>query len=217
MALPGQDIGKTIIKAVENQIDAEIEKLENLDISELESIRKERLAKMKQESEEKRLWLANGHGEYSEIEESEFFNVTKKSKNVIAHFYKNDASRCKIFDHHLKLIAPRHLEVKIVKLDAEKCPFLASRLNIKVIPTLLVVVNNITKDKVIGFSDLGNCDDFSTEILEWRLAQSSVIKYEGDLLNPPEKTKQNQKIRRVIKTNKTIRGSSYNTSDSDDE
>lgn len=179
MALP-QDIGKTIIKAVENQIDAEIEKLETLDISELENIRKERLAKMKQENEEKKEWLANvskgvfsrlfcsksalrvlevqserncyssrqsfhficqfsydfifhydtifqGHGQYTEIEEAEFFNVTKKSKNVIAHFYKNDSERSKIFDHHLKILAPRHLEVKIVKLDAEKAPFLASK------------------------------------------------------------------------------------------
>lgn len=94
--------------------------------------------------------------------------------------------------------------------------FLA-RLNIKVIPTLLIVINNVTKDKIVGFTDLGNCDDFSTEMLQWRLAHSGAIKYDGDLLNPPLKTKQGQKIKRVVKTNKIIRGSNNDTSDSDDE
>lgn len=59
MALSTQDIGKKIIKVVENQIDAEIEKLDNLSVSELETIRKERLAKMKKDNEEKKVWLEN--------------------------------------------------------------------------------------------------------------------------------------------------------------
>ncbi|BES90632.1 Thioredoxin [Nesidiocoris tenuis] len=217
MALSTQDIGKKIIKVVENQIDAEIEKLDNLSVSELETIRKERLAKMKKDNEEKKVWLENGHGEYSEIEESEFFNTTKKSKNVIAHFFKSDSPRSKIMDHHLKILAPQHLEAKFVKLDAEKAPFLTSRLNIRVIPTVLIVIDNVTKDKIVGFTDLGNCDDFSTEILKWRLAQSGSLKYEDDLFNPPEKTKQNQKTKYVIKTKKTIRSRQSDTSESDED
>ena len=38
--------------------------------------------------------LISGHGEYSEIpEEKEFFEVTKKSDNVVVHFYKDDTFR----------------------------------------------------------------------------------------------------------------------------
>ena len=39
---------------------------------------------------------------------------------------------------------------------------------------------------MVGFTDLGNCDDFSTEMLEWRIAQSGAIEYDGDLLTPPD-------------------------------
>ena len=41
-------------------------------------------------------------------------------------------------------------------------------------------------DKIIGFSQLGNKDDFTTEMLEWRLAQNAIINYEGDLSKPPD-------------------------------
>lgn len=41
-------------------------------------------------------------------------------------------------------------------------------------------------DKIIGFTQLGNRDDFSTEVLEWRIAQNAIINYEGDLSTPPD-------------------------------
>ncbi|XP_014260526.1 thioredoxin domain-containing protein 9-like isoform X2 [Cimex lectularius] len=205
----------SIVKTVESQVDKEIEKLDSLSGSDLERIRNERLAALKKEAEQKRLWQTLGHGEYLEIDEKDFFYVTKKSGKVVAHFYKSDAPRCKIFDHHMKLLAPRHMETRFVKLDAEKCPFLTGRLNIKVIPTLLIVIDNITKDKIIGFTELGNCDDFSTEMLEWRLGKSAAINYDGDLLHPPEKLKMHQKIQRINKKTSAIRGRESDCSDSD--
>ena len=36
------------------------------------------------------------------------------------------------------------------------------------------------KDYVVGFTDLGNTDEFSTEMLEWRLGCSGVINYRWD-------------------------------------
>lgn len=41
-------------------------------------------------------------------------------------------------------------------------------------------------DKIIGFTQLGNRDDFSTDVLEWRIAQQGIINYEGDLSTPPD-------------------------------
>ena len=35
----------------------------------------------------------------------------------------------------------------------------------------------------IFLSDLGNTDEFTTEMLEWRLARSDLINYTGDLVN----------------------------------
>lgn len=57
------------------------------------------------------------------------------------------------------------------------------------IPTIALIKDSNAKDYIIGFTDLGNCDDFSTEMLEWRIARSGVIEYDGDLLNPPDKKK----------------------------
>ena len=49
---------------------------------------------MKKQQAKKQEWLSNGHGNYEEIpEEKEFFNVTKKSENVVVHFYKDDSFR----------------------------------------------------------------------------------------------------------------------------
>ena len=85
-------------------------------------------------------------------------------------------------------------------------------MRIKVIPTLALVVDSITKDYIIGFTDVGNCDDFSTEMLEWRIAHSGAINYSGDLMHPPDKKKMEKPQQ---KKKKTIRGKDSDDSDSD--
>lgn len=77
----------------------------------------------------------------------------------------------------MALLAKKHVETKFIKLNVEKAPFLTERLRIKVIPTLALVVDGKTKDYVVGFTDLGNTDEFSTEMLEWRLGCADVINY----------------------------------------
>lgn len=67
----------------------------------------------------------------------------------------------------------------------------------------------------MGFSEFGNCDDFTTEMLEWRLAKSQIINYSGDLSHPPNKEsgKRQKFLTNIPK--KTIRG--REDSDSDDD
>ncbi|KAJ8675830.1 hypothetical protein QAD02_011616 [Eretmocerus hayati] len=190
---------------VERQLDSEIEKLDNLNIDDIDKLREQRLKDMKKLQQQKQLWLTLGHGEYSELsEEKEFFETCKKSDKVVCHFYKNGTERCKIVDMHLNILCKKHIETKFVKLDVEKCPFLTGRLKIKVIPTIALVVDSKTKDYIIGFTDLGNCDDFSTEVLEWRIAQPGAINYNGDLMYPPDVLKM-QKQKQTSGKQKTIR------------
>lgn len=107
--------------------------------------------------------MLQGHGEFSElVDEKEFFEVSKKSSNIVCHFYRDGAERCKIVDKHLKILAAKHLEAKFCKVNAEKCPFLTQRLRIKVIPSIALIKDSKTRDYIVGFTDLGNCDDFST-------------------------------------------------------
>lgn len=74
---------------------------------------------------------------------------------------------------------------------------------------VLFVNNSFFKfqDYVVGFTDLGNCDDFSTEMLEWRLGCGQAINYAGDLMNPPDVKSESGKkpITFLGKQKKTIR------------
>ncbi|XP_047039926.1 thioredoxin domain-containing protein 9 [Helicoverpa zea] len=197
---------------MEKQLDSEIERLETLDSSDLEAIRQQRIAEMKKRAKAKQEWMANGHGDYTEIDgEKEFFTVCNKSENVVCHFYKSDTPRCKIVDMHLKLLAKKHIETRFVKLDVERAPFLTGRLKIRVIPTIGLVKDNKTKDFIVGFTELGNRDDFSTELLEWRIARSEAIEYNGDLLVPPADARKARMVQ--IQSKKTIRGRPDSDSD----
>lgn len=98
-----------------------------------------------------------GHGEYSELaDEKAFFEACKKSERLVCHFYLGSSPRCEIVDKHLRLalaltdtmligdcvhrlLARKHLETRFVCAKADKFPFLTSRLNIRVIPTIALV------------------------------------------------------------------------------
>lgn len=163
---------------IESQLDDQINAMDSMTSDELKTLRNRRIEEMKNEAKKKQEYLRNGHGEYEELSgEKEFFEISKKSANIIAHFYRDSTERCKIVDHHLKMLAKKHLEAKFCKVNAENSPFLTQRLRIKVIPTIAIIKDSKTKDYIVGFTDLGNRDDFSTETLEWRIAQSGAIDY----------------------------------------
>ena len=78
---------------------------------------------------------------------------------------------------------------------------------------MALVKDGKTIDYIVGFADLGNSDDFDTEMLEWRIARAAIIDYSGDLLVPPQQTK---KKHITTKTKASIRDSDIKD-DSDDE
>lgn len=163
---------------LESQLDSELNALDSMTSTELQALRQQRISEMKNLTKKKQEWLSKGHGQYEELrDEKEFFEVSKKSDNIVVHFYRDSTERCKIVDHHLKILAKQHLEAKFCKVNAEKCPFLTQRLRIKIIPTIAIIKDSKTKDYIVGFTDLGNRDDFSTDMLEWRIAQSGAIEY----------------------------------------
>ena len=89
-------------QAMEEQIDAEMKKMDKLDEDDLELLKVRRLEALKKQQQVKQNWLSKGHGEYSELpEEKEFFNVTRDSENCVIHFYRDETFRCKIVDKHL--------------------------------------------------------------------------------------------------------------------
>jgi len=217
----GAIVGQQLLQAaqvMEEQVDDEISKLERMDEDELEILKQKRIDAMKKAQEKKQGYLKQGHGEYEEIpEEKEFFNVGKNSENVVCHFYKDDTFRCKIVDKHMQLLARKHIETKFCKINAERCQWLCERLRIKTIPTIALLKDSKTRDYIVGFSDLGNHDEFSTEMLAWRIAQAGVINYSGDLMTPPDEQMKKKKTNFVGKKTKAVKGKGQKADESSDE
>lgn len=108
---------------------------------------------------------------------------------MVCHFYRGTTWRCQIVDRHLEALAKKHIETKFCRINAENCPFLAQRLNIVLMPTILLTKDNYTCDRIEGFDELGGRDDFTTEQLERRLAKHAVIDFEEP---PPSRVKKHQ-------------------------
>ena len=110
----------------------------------------------------------------------EFFSLCKQSPRVIAHFYRGVTPRCEIVDSHIQRLVPSHIETLFIKVDVEKNPFLVERLNIIVIPTLVLIKDGKTEHSVIGFDEFGGVDDFSTDDMAYVFSQHKVLNFEAD-------------------------------------
>jgi len=153
---------------------------------ELKRIRESRLAQIKAEHQEQMMNRVRGHGTYREVSQDEFLPEVTGSPKVICHFYHKDFERCKIMDQHLEILAPRHFEAKFIKINAEKAPFFVDKLLIRVLPTVLIFIDGITKEgekggRIIGFQGLtdgmtpGKEDMWPTYRLARKLVEYGVI------------------------------------------
>lgn len=57
----------------------------------------------------------------------------------------------------------------------QDAPFLTVKLQVKVLPCLLMLVGGVATDRLVGFDDLGAKDDFPTAKLEARLLKSGAV------------------------------------------
>jgi len=165
----------------ENAKDNEINELDELEKElendpELRKIQDQRREQLREVFKQKQEKLSKGFGHYDQMEEKDMLKMASQTQYVIVHFASNEFQNCAIVDHHLSLLAPKHIDVRFVKCDATKSPFVTTRWKIKTLPTLCIVVHGYLVDKIVGFTDLGNNSDFPTIALERRLAASGVIK-----------------------------------------
>ncbi|EOA14573.1 hypothetical protein CARUB_v10027815mg, partial [Capsella rubella] len=144
----------------------EVDLDELMDDPELERLHADRIAALKREVEKREAFKRQGHGEYREVSEGDFLGEVTRSDKVICHFYHKEFYRCKIMDKHLKTLAPRHVDTKFIKMDAENAPFFVTKLAIKTLPCVILFSKGIAMDRLVGFQDLGAKDDFSTTKLE---------------------------------------------------
>ncbi|KAI6653538.1 Thioredoxin domain-containing protein 9-like [Oopsacas minuta] len=199
---------------IEEQLDGEIDRLDKMGTDDIEKLREQRLKAMKDKAKKQQELVVKGHGTYREMpSEKDFFQEVKDTEFVLIHFFRPSTMRCDIVDKHLAILAAKHIETKFLKVNVEKFPFLVERLKIRVLPTIVPFVKGSVGEYLIGFELLGNRDDFSTDVMEWRLGVLGVIEYSGNLLEPPTDKKPASRIQ--IKP-KTIRNRDPNSSDSDE-
>ena len=173
----------------QQEIDGECEKDSDSDFNDddddevMRSLRDKKMAEMKKKHAEHQENLRNGCGKYDEITEEQFLPTVTKIKFVVVHFYHKDFERCKIMDMHLERIAKQHTETKFTRIDAEKCPFFVTKLQIQMLPTVICFMDGVAFDRIVGFEELGGTDEFPTLLLTRRLVKTGCIK----ALNKKEK------------------------------
>jgi len=143
---------------------------------ELRKLQEERREELKNAFKKTQQNLSKGFGEYTQMDEKDMLKLASDIQYVVVHFYSDEFQNCLILDHHLSILASKHTDVRFIKCDAKKSPFLVNKWKIKTLPTLAILVHGYFVDKVIGFTDLGNTADFPTIALERRLATTGVIK-----------------------------------------
>ncbi|SNX85521.1 related to PLP1 - protein involved in actin and tubulin folding [Melanopsichium pennsylvanicum] len=107
--------------------------------------------------------------------EKDLISFSCTERQVAIHFYHPKFSRCALLDRHLTVLARLHPTTLFLKANVLNCPFLTQKLKVSVLPCLITFKDGVSKDKMIGFEELGNSDKFSTGALEWRLGQSGII------------------------------------------
>uniref|UniRef100_A0A7C9DAZ7 Thioredoxin domain-containing protein n=1 Tax=Opuntia streptacantha TaxID=393608 RepID=A0A7C9DAZ7_OPUST len=124
IAAAARDLQKEMVAQDKAQasssVNEEVDLDELMDDPELEKLHAERIAALKKEAEKRQQLKRQGHGEYREITEGDFLGEVTGSELAICHFYHREFYRCKIMDKHLKALAPKHVDTKFIKLDAEE-------------------------------------------------------------------------------------------------
>lgn len=166
----------TAAKEVEQQVDREIDRLDNLQDDDLDAIRERRLAQMKKAAEDRAVWRRNGHGTLNTIAEKDFFNRAKETKRMLVILHRPGSSRyaSELLEHMTKL-AQHHLETFFASLDANKAPFLCDRLNIRIIPSVIFVKDGEIDKVLMGLDHLSPTGKFTTISLEKTLFDMGVI------------------------------------------
>lgn len=139
-------------------------------------MREQGIMTLRQEIENTRKLKESQHGQYTEVfDEKEVMHICAKEPRCIVHFYHKNFKRCEIMDTHLAALAPKYFGTRFFRVLAENVPWLVTKLSIKVLPCVVSFIDGASKDRLVGFDELGGSDTFDTVALEFRLLNSGVI------------------------------------------
>ncbi|CAD24942.1 similarity to the THIOREDOXIN family [Encephalitozoon cuniculi GB-M1] len=108
------------------------------------------------------------------VSEKELIEKTK-SLRMIVHFYKPEFKRCKTMDKGLEEVKDCFPGIRFYRVNAEICPVVARKLEIRVLPFLGFFKDGYFVDQVVGFEKLGG-DSVEPEVLKKRILDSNIFK-----------------------------------------
>ncbi|KAK7470515.1 hypothetical protein VKT23_001941 [Stygiomarasmius scandens] len=166
-------------EAIFAELEAEIENGDS-------GMREQALDAIRREMEKRKELKENHHGSYTEVQdEKEIIRITAREPRCVVHFFHPNFKRCEIMDKHLSKLAPKYFNTRFFRVFVENVPWLVEKLSIKVLPCVICFVNGVTKDRLIGFEELGNSDAFTTATLELRLGICGVIQKQPSNVTDP--------------------------------
>ncbi|CAM9022774.1 unnamed protein product, partial [Wickerhamomyces anomalus] len=123
------------------------------------------------------------------INEESVLQRTTTIKHVVLHFFHENFQKCKVMDDKLKVSAFIHSRVNV-----ENAPFLVTRLKIKVLPAVLIYINGVESNRLVGFDKLNfnESGDFQIESLEKFLLDNGAIQRKATNYKRILKSKQYQ-------------------------
>lgn len=191
----------------EDELFAELEaEIENED----GTSREQGLKELQREMERMKQMREEMHGKYTELtDEKEVIRTSASEPQCIIHFYHNNFRRCAIMDKHLAALASKYFNTRFMRVFVENVPFLVEKLGIKVLPCVICFIKGVTKDRIVGFEELGNVDSFSTATLELRLLHTGVIQKDQNTTSVVKHT------RAVVSSGTRLRQDSHDNDDDD--
>ncbi|UKJ90835.2 hypothetical protein MACJ_001770 [Theileria orientalis] len=149
----------------------------------LDSWKANKLKRLRNIYEKRREYLDRGAGNLDIVtEEKELINITKDNPRVICHFYEEEFERCNLLDRLLTSLASRFLDTKFVKIKATNAPFFTDRIGIKVLPTLLTLIEGNIAKIYVGFEELGR-DNINLSTLRSTLFRHKILTDECCILD----------------------------------
>jgi thioredoxin-like negative regulator of GroEL len=123
------------------------------------------------------------------VSEADFLPAVTGSSHCVVHFFHRDFERCRILDKHLALAARKFFRTRFVKIHAPDAAFFVAKLSVKVLPCVVMFLEGKAYDRIVGFEEFGQRDDFDTSLFEGRLLAAGVVA-------PPERAESDEEEER---------------------
>ncbi|MCJ1399938.1 hypothetical protein MMC11_003141 [Xylographa trunciseda] len=100
--------------------------------------------------------LSASHGTITTMSsEKEVMEIVTDTARTLVHFYHQDFHRCAVMDRHLEVMAPVHVEVRFLRIEAANAAWLCGKLGIRVLPCVIGWVDGKEITRVLGFEGVG--------------------------------------------------------------